>query len=112
MSEAENIVKFMRLNLANFDEDQRKFVEKTLDAFQVTIDELATVTAERDALRRYMPNWNNAPKQATHAAMDENGTWSWHKYEPVPCAYMWTLMSRCGDVHFGNWQFSMQRRPE
>lgn len=97
------------ISIALYDEQQLNDLQCQLFDAQA---QLAEVTAERDQLRRLLPNWNNAPKGAVCAVMDENGRWSWHDGEPVPCRDMWSLGCYLGDVHFGAWKTTLQRRPE
>lgn len=60
-------------------------------------------------------DWNEAPKWARFAAMDDLGNWFWYENEPLRKSYYWE--SYGGRFKFilteqPKWQESLTERPE
>ena len=72
------------------------------------------------ALRGPEPDWSEAPEDATHHAIDNNGVGRWWRVEPEPCGYAWDapgfgrwVSSGMFDVPLGaDWRLTLRKRPE
>ncbi len=74
--------------------------------------QLAAVTAERDALKKYLPNWEDAPEYARFVAMSADGTWHWFAAKPAMLPGAWDSSFAVCPVWFSGWVDSLQERPE
>jgi len=63
-------------------------------------------------LVRVVPNWQHAPSWANYVAMDQDGSWWWHEFEPTPCGSTWGGGGRVHPVSFGAWRETMSERPK
>jgi hypothetical protein len=39
------------------------------------------------------PDWKDAPEWANYLAMDEDGEWYWHEYEPLLVGSIWSALT-------------------
>jgi hypothetical protein len=61
------------------------------------------------------PDWKDAPKWASHLAMDENGQWWWFENEPLKSETCW--YTDLGKIElafspYNHWEKSPESRPE
>ncbi len=73
--------------------------------------QLDAVTAERDALKKFAPNWDDAPEYARFVAMQADGTWRWYAAKPSMLPGFWESSFAICPVWFGEWANSLQERP-
>jgi hypothetical protein len=61
------------------------------------------------------PDWKDAPKWASHLAMDENGGWFWYEFKPEIDESSGTWKVCEGSARVGRleeWQETLESRPE
>lgn len=59
------------------------------------------------------PDWKDAPSWARYLAMDKNGDWFWHEYEPSISDNYWTSdgYMRFAVPDNSHWKTACEERP-
>ena len=57
------------------------------------------------------PDWKDSPEWANYLAMDEDGSWYWHKTKPMMSGFDWASPSFASADTQIHWENSLEERP-